>query len=96
MELIRINNSLKHREQTGEREQTQQVELRGGFMNRIESTSPFRFTVLKNPPVMTIGSGYYGHFYIFFAPNNASSESWFYDEDGNLPTENSSLYVNFI
>ena len=94
MQLVRINNSHKHREQTAQREQTQQVELRAGFMKNTISYSPiFSFTVFKNPPALKVG--WYYQFYIFFAPNNASSETWFYDGDGNMPTENSTLYVNF-
>ena len=93
MQLVRINKSHKHREQTAQREQTQQVELRGGFWKEQISYKPYYFRIYKNPPALTVGG--MGYFNFFFAPNNASSETWDYDSDnGNLPTENSSLYVN--
>jgi len=84
--------SITDVDQTAQREQTQQVELRAGFMKNTISYSPiFSFTVFKNPPALKVG--WYYQFYIFFAPNNASSETWFYDGDGNMPTENSTLYL---
>ena len=92
MQLVRTNNTLEHREQTAQREQTQQVELRGGFLKRIESYYPCRLSVYKNPLVLTVGS--FQDFYIFFAPNNASSDTLNHYKNGNLPTENSSLYVS--
>ena len=99
MQLVRINKSHKHREQTAQREQTQQVELRGGFWKEQISHEPYYFRVYKNPPPLTPVTGGWnngmGYFFIFFAPNNVSSETWDYDNDNrNLPTENSTLYVN--
>ena len=94
MQLVRINNTPEHREQTAQREQTQQVELRGGFLKKVESYYPYRNSAYKNPPALKVGSSDFYNFFILFAPNNASSETWNYDNDGYLPTENSSLYVN--
>ena len=74
MQLVRINNTPEHREQTAQREQTQQVELRGGFLKQVESYYPYRNSVYKNPPALKVGSSDFYNFFIFFAPNNAAAK----------------------